>query len=395
MENRGLYNILSDNVTIKITGKNVHNFIFYLMRMKLFVDNVKYNSDTEVTLITTFDNYKKILSLNIMYYVKVIRFNVKLRIKEIFYLNKILFIAIIFGYILLSILANMIFDIEVVHNNSKIREELIKDLGEYDIKPLKFKKSYQRIEQIEKDLLEKHKDDIEWLEITEVGTKYIVRLEERKKTSLKPVYPFQDIVSNNNAIIKKITAEQGEILKNVDDYVKKGDVLITGVLKNGDKIMNKVAAIGKVYGEVWYEVKVEVPFHYVESYETGNSNKVLCFYFLNKKWELFNFKKYKNKKIMKKDVVNNALSPFKITLEKQIELENIDFFYTEGEAISKALEIGRKKVEGNFEAEEKILSEKVLNFNINSSKMIVDIFYVVYKNIGIPKEIVEEIENEE
>jgi similar to stage IV sporulation protein len=395
MENRGLYNILSDNVTIKITGKNVHNFIFYLMRMKLFVDNVKYNSDTEVTLITTFDNYKKILSLKSMYDVKVIRFHGKLRIKEIFYLNKILFIAIIFGYILLSILANMIFDIEVVHNNSKIREELIKDLGEYDIKPLKFKKSYQRIEQIEKDLLEKHKDDIEWLEITEVGTKYIVRLEERKKTSLKPVYPFQDIVSNNNAIIKKITAEQGEILKNVDDYVKKGDVLITGVLKNGDKIMNKVAAIGKVYGEVWYEVKVEVPFHYVESYETGNSNKVLCFYFLNKKWELFNFKKYKNKKIMKKDVVNNALSPFKITLEKQIELENIDFFYTEGEAISKALEIGRKKVEGNFEAEEKILSEKVLNFNINSSKMIVDIFYVVYKNIGIPKEIVEEIENEE
>ncbi|MFA5602484.1 MAG: sporulation protein YqfD [Bacilli bacterium] len=395
MENKELYNILSDNVTIKITGNNVHNFIFYLIKMKIYIDNVKYNSNTEVTFITTFGNYKKILSLKNIYDVKVVRFHGKLRIKEIFYLNKILFVAIICGYIMLNILANIIFDIEVVHNNAKIREELIKDLSDYNIKPLKFKKGFQKIEEIETELLKKHKDNIEWLEITEVGTKYIVRLEERKKTSAKQIYPFQDIISNNNAIIKKIFAEQGEILKNVNDYVKKGDVLITGILKNGEKIMSKVPALGEVYGEVWYEVKVEVPFHYIESYETGNSNKVLCLYFLNKKWELFNVKKYKKKKTDETVMVNNLLSPFKITWEKQIELENIDFFYTEGEAISKALEIGRRKIEGNFDTKEKILNEKVLNFNVNGSKMIVDIFYVVYKNIGMPKKIVEEIEIEE
>lgn len=393
MENKTLKGILNDNVSIKITGEEVNSFIYYLIRLKIKLYDITYLSPDKVVIVTTFNNYKRIINIKNKYKIKIIKIHGKLKIKEVFYLNKILFISIIIGYITLVFLSNIIFDIEIVHNKTDVRKNIEEYLKEYNIKKLSFKKSYKRLEQIENDILNKHHDDLEWIEITESGTKYIVRLEERKNNTLKKTYNVQNIVANNNAIIKKIIAKNGEIVKNIDDYVKKGDIIITGLIKNGENIMSKVPALGEVYGEVWYKVRVEVPFHYVESHETGKHKKVLCIYFLNKKWEIFNSKKYKDKNIIKKILSFNLLSPLKFVIEDQNEIVGIDSFYTEGEAISKAIEIGKEKIEGNFSTNEKILSEKVLNFDVNGSKMIVDIYYMVYKNIGMAEEIKDEIEN--
>ena len=53
-----------------------------------------------------------------------------------------------------------------------------------------------------------------------------------------------------------------EILKKINDYVNKGDVIISGLIMKKDEIKDFVEAHGSVYGETWYNVKVILPRTY-------------------------------------------------------------------------------------------------------------------------------------
>ena len=80
--------------------------------------------------------------------------------------------------IIVFILSNMIFSVEVIHSNSKIIKLVTEELKDRGIKKYAFAKSYSEVEKIEKEILNNNKDNLEWLEIIRNGTKY--RSEERR-----------------------------------------------------------------------------------------------------------------------------------------------------------------------------------------------------------------------
>ena len=81
---------------------------------------------------------------------------------------------------------------------------------------------------VEEHGLIEYKDKIDWLEIERVGTKYVIRVEERILNEKKQNKVNQNIIASKSGIIKKIEAKEGQIVKNKNDYVKKGDVIISG-----------------------------------------------------------------------------------------------------------------------------------------------------------------------
>ena len=140
-----------------------------------------------------------------------------------------------------------------------------------------------------KKILEDNKDKIEWIEITETGTSYIIRVEERKIKEDNDDNVSYDIVSSKNAIIYSIEATSGEKVKKTNDYVTKGDVIISGSITkpDGNKIIG--TAKGEVYGEVWYVVEVDYPFIYKEETQTGKVKEVYVINFLGHRISLFDF----------------------------------------------------------------------------------------------------------
>ena len=104
------------------------------------------------------------------------------------------------------------------------------------------------------------------------------------------------MVAKKSAIIKKIEASKGEIIKNINEYVSKGDVVISGEIKLNDNVKAVIPAQGIIYGEVWYNVKTEYPLLYKEERLTNNKKEVYTIKILNKTIELFNLKKYQQKK---------------------------------------------------------------------------------------------------
>ena len=220
-------NSFKSSIKIKITGKNIERFIRKIIQLKIEILDIKIKKYNEAIIKIYKKDLDKIEEIKTIYDIEIIETFGFIKIKKIININKYLIISIMIGYILLLILTSTIFKVEIIHDKKEIRTLLKDELEKYGIKEKKFKKSYKEIQKIKKKILNDYKDKIEWIEIEEVGTKCIVRVEERILTKNKKEISTQNIVAKKSAILTKIEAKNGEIVKNINDYVKKGDVVIT------------------------------------------------------------------------------------------------------------------------------------------------------------------------
>lgn len=386
----GIIYKLKSKIKVKITGRKVEYFLKKLMSSKIELLDIKLVNHKELIVLIYKKDYEKLLEIKSIYEIEILGYRGMLKIKKIIDINKILISFIFLGLALLILLSNTIFEVEVIHNDKSIRDFLIKELSNYDIEPYKFKKNFGKIEKIKKEILEKYRDKIEWLEIENVGTKYIVKVEERKIIDIEKDYTKRNVVATKPAIIKKVFAKNGVIVKNVDDYVNEGDVVISGEVMLNETVKETIKAEGEIFGEVWYNIKVEYPYIYSEKKVTGNFKDTLSINLLNKRISLFN--KYKDFIVEDKVLLKHLFLPISLVKQKQREVSIIEYVLTEEEALDAALKKAREQMNAKLDKGEYIISEKQLKVNIKESIIVVDVFYAVYENITGYAEIEEKIE---
>ncbi|MEG2322163.1 MAG: sporulation protein YqfD, partial [Bacilli bacterium] len=303
-----------------------------------------------------------------------------IKMRGIISIYKYLLLSFSIGLIILMFLSKVIFNVEVLHEDNKVRTFLLNELDSYGIKKYNLKKNYNRLQDIKKQILDKYQDKIEWLEIIEQGTKYIIKVEVRIIPYEEKEKPKQNIVATKSAIIKKIIATKGEIVKETDSYVKTGDIIISGNIKLNDYIKKTDTAQGIVYGEVWYNVTVSYPYMYSQIKKTGKEKDVYGLKFLNKTLEL-NFNKFKEKTYEEKPILKNFLLPISLVKQKQKEIKTISEVLTVEEASLKAISHSKEKILDKLKMDEHIIEYQVLKTNVKEDKVVLDIFYTVYENI--------------
>ncbi len=368
-------------VALNVKGKNINRFIKKLTARKINILSLKYIDKNEVKLIIYKEDLETVLKIKSIYEVYEEDVFGYLKIKRTFMINKHLIIFLLVGFSIFIFLTNVVFDIEVVHSNKEIRGLIKDELNERGIKKYTLKKSFKNLEKIKEDILNAYPDRLEWLEIEEVGTKYIVRAEEREIVTKKDNKVPRNLVAKKDAVIKKVTASSGVIVRNTDDYVKKGDVIVNGeVILQEEKTMGKVRALGKAYGEVWYVIKTEYPFAYYEEKETGKKKESYNIKFLNKDIEL-GFKKFKNKKVEEDVILSHPLLPIKLVHQTQKEVKVISDVLTFDEALVKAQEHSIKKMKKALKKDEYIIRSKYLKSSMKENTVEVTMFFAIYEDI--------------
>ena len=380
-------------IKISIKGRKIERFIKRLADNKINIYNMEMINRNEANIVILKSDYLKVLNIKSIYEFNIVGGTGMIKIRKTLKLNSLILVFLVIGIIVLQILSRMIFSIEVVHTDKSIRNKMLSELENYGLKIHAFKKNYDEVQKIKEQILTNHKDDIEWLEIENIGTKYIVRLEERKIKNNEESNEKRHVIASKNAIIKKIEAENGEIVKEINSYVNAGDIIISGNITLNEQVKNTVSASGHVYGEVWYKVKVDYPLAYSEKHETGNSQKRLVFNFLNKSYEL-GFKKYKDKNVSSKTLLKHIFLPISLTYDNQRELIVIDEVYTIEQAIKKAEERAYAEINSKLNDKEKILSSKNLKVDVNDSKIELEVFFTVYEDITEYQKIEENIVEE-
>ena len=381
MENKYLKR-LDKIVKIKVSGRNVYRFIDRLIKDKVYIYDLKIINIKNVIIKISYDDYLILKDKKSIYDIDLLDVYGKLKLKKYFKEHYVFIIFLIIGYVVLMFLSNFIFDIEVVHANFEIRELVYRELRKNGIEKYIFRKSYQELENIEKNILDNNKTKIEWIEINRSGTKYIVRVEERKIDKGEERFEYQDIVSSKSGIITKVLAKSGEIIKNTNDYIKGGEVVISGniTLPDGSSVLSR--ASGKVYAEVWYLVDVSYPYIYREEILTGRAKEVFLIKFLNKRISLFDFSKFNTFKKSDRILFGDIFKFLSFIKEKQYEMIVIDEFYTKEEVVVKAVERAVTRVNDTLREDEQIIKYRILSTYYDESKVNLKIFFSVNEEVS-------------
>ena len=379
--------IFSSSIKIKVTGRNINNFLKRLINNNINIEKVIPISHKEIDLIINYQDLDKVLKLKTIYNIKIVRYYGKLRIikrikKDIFILSSLLI-----SLLLIYTLSNVIFKVEVIHSNKNIIKLVTKELEDNGIKKYNFVKNYQEIEKIKNKILEENKDTLEWLEIIREGTKYTIRVEERIINNKPKDNKIYNIVASKNAVIKNIYAESGEKIRSINTYVKKGDIIISSdiTLPNNEKISK--TASGKVQGEVWYNINIEYPYQYHEIKYTGNKKKVLVLNLLNKRISFFDFHKYKTFNRNIKYIFNNNITPISLIYEDEYETNIINEVYDYNTAREKAITKAKEKILEKYPNIKDITDIKIIKEEDKKNKISLNLFVTCLEDITEYQEI--------
>lgn len=368
-----------DRIQIKITNDNLNILIYYLARNNIEFNHIRSNKNYHYFKIYKTD-YKRIKRH--FKRVKIVGYYGKENIIKFIKDNYIFLLSVMVGLFILYFLSTTIFFIEINTNNEELKDKLYYELSTYNIRKYGRVKSYKELDKIKKEILRNNQDKLEWLEIKRDGTKYEVLLTERIiPTKRNDINSPRHIIASKDALIKHITSNRGVVLKDINDYVKKGEIIISGDLYKGETYIKSFQASGEVYGEVWYTVKTTVPYKYIEYVRTG---KVINHYyidFLGNKMSLIG--RYNANMSMNntKLLIDKPYLGIKIYKETKELYEYKEFKVTKDEAYKEAIKRSDKGIKNRLKNKEYIISKKVLNISKMSSKIEIEVFYKVYENI--------------
>lgn len=368
-------------IKVQVEGKNVNNYIKWLIKQKINIINLNIITHNQLNIIIRIEDYKLLKKYSKTYKITIIKKYGSIKMLEIIKKNLFIFLSLITATLFLYFLSNVIFSIDIVYNNQEMVENIAKELEQYGIEKYKLKKDYNYLNNVKEEILKKNQDTLEWLEIIEVGTKYIVKLVERKQEVKNEEYEYQSISITKDAILTSIKASSGEKIKEINDYVKSDDIVVNGVITkpDGTKVYTKAKAT--VYGEVWYKIDVEYPYVYKEERVTGKSKDVYVINFLNKKIPIFSYKKYKEFKVEANNIIENNILPISFSKEKQYEVILKEEIYTWEEAISNAIEVSKRKLLENNKKIINIKKVEILSKQTINSKIKLSLFISVEEDI--------------
>ena len=378
-------------VWAKIKNKRYYNTLIKLNEIGTTLYETKKDKDY-LLIKTSLKDYKRIKKYLVSYEVEIYDVSGFLKVKElaqkylVFILSSILSIGIL-------MLANlMVFKIDIKSNKESIRELLKEELKKYGLKVGTLKHNHKDIEVIVQNILEDNKETLEWLEIKYDGLIMVVNVTEKTIFNNEEEKDECDIVSKKDAKIISMNLYRGVALKEVNDYVLKGETLISGAITHNEEVKNTTCASGEVYGEVWYKAKVEVPF--LENYiEYTNKNRYnLSININDKEYAIFK-SRLEHKKISK--TVLYKLNDFQINFLKEKEYKESTKVLTQNEAMNKGINLAIEKVDLRLGENEEILTKKVLKKEVNDSTIYLEIFIVAKENIGVVKEGIGGLNNDE
>ena len=362
-------------IEIKIYTNSPYKIIKYIRDRNINIYNIIYHTNNIHILVE--EKYYKTLSK--VYNAEIIKHVGLSKYKD----NKKSILEhigiLLFIIVLIMFYTRIILKVELTTVNNELRERLLLALEDKGIKKFSFLKSDKELFRIKEQILEENKDILEWLNIERVGMKYIINIEERINKNILEEKTFCHIVALKDGTISKIVSESGVEIVEVNDSVKKGDILISGEVKNNEELKGMVCAKGHVYAKTWYTIDISITKTYEVVNKLDKTRYNLLVKYNNKKHKIFN-SRLQNYVEEDKKIID--IFDFKLYLQKEVEVEKGFALYTDIELEKKIDELIKEKMKVILKDNGRILERKVLKKVENDSTIDMSIFIVAEEQIG-------------
>ena len=252
-------NHLSGYVKVQVNGRGATRFINRLLEQKVLVWDVK-NMGTETVVF--YMKLEEVPTLRVAARKSECKVTFLERKGAYFFGKKLLkysglLVGLFLFCTLIFILSNVVWGIEIKGASPATEHEVRKALEEMDIKVGKLQFGLDQMEDIQKELSERV-PAITWIGVQLKGTTFEFQVVEKKQPKKEANETYMNLIAAKSGTIVQPMVEKGQGIVEKNQYVQKGDILVSGFIGREDK-KKFVGAKGKVMAETWYKTTVTVP----------------------------------------------------------------------------------------------------------------------------------------
>jgi similar to stage IV sporulation protein len=223
------------------------------------------------------------------------------------------------------------------------------------------------------------------------GTKAIIQVVEKEEPE-KPVPPSpRHLVAKKRAVVHTILPESGRSMVSVNQFVEKGQLLISGIIGNETR-QKAVAARGTVKGEVWYVSNISIPLSQVRYQLTGERQQkqyLLVGPYAVQVWpfEEKPFAQAESSEERFQPSYAGFTMPIGWKTVTQSEVQSVRRELSMDEALAAAKQAAREDVLRQAGKEAVIQDEKVLHVKRENGKVYLSIHFSVIEDIAVEQPI--------
>ncbi len=115
-------------------------------------------------------------------------------------------------------------------------------------------------------------DDFGWVGVSLKGSRLYIDAKDREKR--KDAIPDNmpcNLVAAKDGVVRLLEIKDGQTMVLVNSAVKKGDLLVSGVIDSNTVGMRYTHSYGEVWAETWYKKEIKIPLSYTQKTMTGET----------------------------------------------------------------------------------------------------------------------------
>jgi similar to stage IV sporulation protein len=214
---------------------------------------------------------------------------------------------------------------------------------------------------------------------------------ESTKPEQKALEGPRHLVAKTDAVITRIVAENGRPKVERNDRVRKGDILISGILGN-EQHSKTVVSKGKVMGLVWHEYRISSPLTTKTRNLTGETKERGYWLIGNRALQISGYGGPEFASSQVRTTINRAqlwkrLLPFGTMKEHELEVVEIEKKLTPDEAREAGLAQARAELLAKSGRDATIKAENILHEQTENGKVKLTVLFEVEQSIEIERPI--------
>ncbi|MFD2759456.1 sporulation protein YqfD [Lentibacillus juripiscarius] len=199
--------------------------------------------------------------------------------------RKEVLLALTLSVLLIFSLSNIIWEVKITNVPKDLEEKISKQLDEYGIHRGSWTFTLDPPSEIQQQLMNDI-PELLWIGVHQKGTTFVLEGVEKTIVEEEEVDGPRNLVASKKGVIEKMYVAKGQPMVRVNDYVEKGDVLVSGKMPTADdenadasddeedeESPELTAAEGEVIAKTWYETEVTVPLTASTDLLTGEKKK--------------------------------------------------------------------------------------------------------------------------
>lgn len=284
----------------------------------------------------------------------------------------------------LFVMSSVVWQVKVEGNEKLSTSEIIEVAKLQGIHPFQWKFRLGDPDTLSRKL-HKRLPDAAWVGIETHGTQITIKVVEATIPEERKLLSPRHLIASKDAMITSITTEKGMPVTKVNAFVRKGDMLISGIIGN-EQNHQTVVARGDVRGIVWYHSNIEVPLEISHQTYTGEFFRRSYLMIGRRALQMTGYGKpnYANFTpiIEQKSLhLKSYVLPIGWIREKVMQVEIVKQTWSNQEAKEIGLERGRQSFLRGANTEAKVISEKILHEKAENGKIYIEVYFEVEESI--------------